>query len=131
MADLWSSLTALMATLSGSVTALPAMLDDRFGVLAPVVAGAATAIAVALAVAIYLASGYRTRRDILRHGVATAVVLGLLGFVAYDMRHIAFDYLGIGSPKPAVEFEIHQSRATATAAYTLPGDVLAIRFRVI
>jgi hypothetical protein len=131
MADLWSSLTALMATLGGSITALPAMLDDRFGVLAPVVAGAATAIATALAVAIYLASGYRTRRDILRHGAATVVVLGLLGFVAYDMRHIAFDYLGIGSPKPAVEFEIRQPKAAAMAANTGPNHDFATRFHIL
>jgi len=97
----------LVATLGGWITAFPATLDDRLGVLAPVVAGAATAIAVALAVAIYFASGYRTSRDVLRHSVATVVALGLLAFAAYDMRHVALDYLGINPPKPALGFETH------------------------
>jgi membrane associated rhomboid family serine protease len=128
MADVWSSLTALMATLGGWVTAWPATLDDRLGAL---VAGAATAIAVALAVAIYLGSGYRTSRDILRHGVATVVVLGLLAFAAFDMRHTAFDYLGINPPKPAVGLETPPPRATALAANAVPNDVFAIRYRVM
>jgi hypothetical protein len=131
MADLWSSLTAVMATLGGWVTAWPATPDDRLGALAPVVAGAATAIAVALAVAIYLGSGYRTSRDILRHGVATVVVLGLLAFAAFDMRHAAFDYLGINPPKPAVGLETPPPRATALAAHAVQNDEFAIRYRVM
>jgi hypothetical protein len=119
-----------MATFAGWIAAVPATLDDRLGVLAPVVAGAATAIAVALAVAIYLASGYRTSRDILRHGLATVLVLGLLAFAAYDMRHTAFDDLGISPPKPAVGLESPLPKPTATAAHTMLKHEFAIRYRV-
>lgn len=111
MTDFWSN---LIAAVSSWIAALPVTLGDRFGVLAPAVAGAATAIAVALAMAVYLNSGYRTSRDIVRHGVATAVILGLLAFAAYDMRHAAFDYLGINPFKPAVEIRLPKATAVAT-----------------
>jgi hypothetical protein len=115
MTDILSGLAGLMATLDGWATAFPATLDDRFGVLAPVVAGAAAALAVAIVAAIYLRRRYRSSRDILRHGVATLVVLGLLAFVASDMRNAALAYLGLNSSKPAVEFEINLPKATALA----------------
>jgi hypothetical protein len=53
---------------------------------------------------------------LLKHGSAAVVVLGLLGFAAWDMRHTAFDYLGINPSKPAVEFEIRLPQAVALAA---------------
>ena len=88
---------------------------DRFGALAPVVAGATTALAVATVMAIYFREGPRSSHDILRHVVATIVVLGLLSFVAYDKRQAALDYFGINPSKPAVEFEMRQPVATALA----------------
>jgi hypothetical protein len=45
-------------------------------------------------------------------------VLGLLAFVAYDLRHAAFAYLGINPANPAVEFEIRLPQAAATLAET-------------
>ena len=48
---------------------------------------------------VYFRSGYRSVRDIARHGLAAAVVLGLLAFVAYDMRHAALAYLGMNPVK--------------------------------
>jgi len=120
MADAFSSLTGFMSALGGFATALPANLDERLGALAPVVAGAATALAVAIAMAVYFRSGYRSSRDILRHGVATVVVIGLLAFAASDLRHAAFSYLGINPAKPAVEFEIRMPKATVFA--TIPAD---------
>ncbi len=116
MTDALLSLAGWLSALGSWATTLPATLDERFRVLAPVVAGAAATLAVGIAMAIYFGSGYRTSRDILQHGVATIVVLGLLAFVAYDMRHAAFDYLGINPSKPAVEFEIRLPKATALAA---------------
>jgi hypothetical protein len=98
-------------------TALPANLDERQGV-ALVAAGAAAALAVALAMAVYLRSGYPTSSDLMQHGLATIVVLGLLAFVAYDMRHEAFDYLGINPSKPAVGIETRRPTATVLAANT-------------
>src|SRR3954464_14788661 len=115
MADAFSSLTGFMSALGSFATALPANLDERLGAMAPVVAGAATALAVAIAMAVYFRSGYRSSRDILRHGAATIVVIGLLAFAASDIRHAAFSYLGINPAKPAVEFEIRMPRATVFA----------------
>src|SRR4051812_12104212 len=80
MADVFSGLTGFPGALDSFATAFPANLDERLGALAPVVAGAATALAVAIAMAVYFRSGYRTPRDILRHGIATVVVIGLLAY---------------------------------------------------
>jgi len=73
-------------------------------------AGIAAALAVAIILTVYFRSRYRSLRDILRHGLAAALVLGLLAFVAYDMRHAALAYLGINATGPAVEFEIRLPR---------------------
>jgi hypothetical protein len=115
MTDVFSRLTGLLGGLGDWEAALSATLDDRFGVLAPVVAGATTALAVATVMAIYFREGHRSSHDILRHGVATIVVLGLLAFVASDKRQAALDYFGINPSKPAVEFEIRQLLAKALA----------------
>jgi hypothetical protein len=80
--------------------------DGSLGMVMSGLAGVAAALAVAIALSVYFRSGYRSQRDILRHGIATAAVLGLLAFVVYDMRHAALAYLGINASKPAVEFEI-------------------------
>jgi hypothetical protein len=112
---LFLGLTELIGALGGWVMAVPATLDERFGALAPVVAGAATAIAVAIVMAIYFRGGYHASRDIVRHGVATIVVLGLLTFVASDARHTAPDYLGLNRSKPAAEFETRSPKATVLA----------------
>ena len=45
-------------------------------------AGVAAALAVAIMLTVYFRSGYRSTRDIVRHGLAAAMVLGLLAFVA-------------------------------------------------
>jgi hypothetical protein len=50
-----------------------------------------------------------------KHGLVAAAVLGLVGFVAYDMRQAALAYLGISPSKPAIEFEIHLPKATLSA----------------
>jgi hypothetical protein len=73
--------------------------------------GVAAALAVAILLTVYFRSGYRSARDIVRHGLAAAVALGLFAFVAYDMRHAALAYLGINPTKPAVEFEIRLPKA--------------------
>ena len=101
-----------------SVTSLLKMVGDSTGLFADDspdgwlglamsgLAGVATALAVAIVLTVYFRSRYRSARDILRHGYAAALVLGLLAFVAYDMRHAALAYFGINPAKPAVEFEI-------------------------
>jgi hypothetical protein len=85
--------------------------DGWLGMLMSGLSGVAAALAVAIILTIYFRSGYRSLRDIVRHGLAAALVLGLLAFVAYDMRHAALAYLGINPAKPAVEFEIRLPKA--------------------
>jgi hypothetical protein len=85
--------------------------DGLLGMLMSGLSGVAAALAVAIILTVYFRSGYRSIRDIVRHGLAAALVLGLLAFVAYDTRHAALAYLGINPAKPAVEFEIRLPKA--------------------
>jgi hypothetical protein len=89
--------------------------DSWSGILMSGAAGVAAALAVALALIVYFRSRYRSTRDIAKHGLAAAVVIGLLAFVAYDMRDAALTYLGMNPSKPEVEFEIRLPKAAATA----------------
>jgi hypothetical protein len=105
------TILAGMAGLTGPVvTEAP---DSWTGLLTSGLAGAAAASAAAIVLTLYFRERYRSPRDITRHLVAAVVAVGLLAFVAYDMRHAAFDYLGINSAKPAVEFEIRLPSAAA------------------
>ena len=81
-------------------------------------AGVAAALAVAIMLTVYFRSGYRSRRDLVRHGLAACAVLVLLTFVISDMRNAALAYLGINPTRPAVEFDIRLPKAamTVTAA---------------
>ena len=94
----------------GSATSLFKLADDSpdgaLGMLMSGLSGVAAALAVAIVLTVYFRTGYRSSRDVLRHGLAATVVLGLLGFVAWDMRHAAQAFLGINPAQPAVEFEI-------------------------
>jgi hypothetical protein len=85
--------------------------DGVLGIMMSGLAGVAAALAVAIMLTVYFRSGYRSLRDVVRHGLAAALVLGLLAFVASDMRHAALAYLGINASKPAVEFEIRLPKA--------------------
>jgi hypothetical protein len=85
--------------------------DGWLGMLMSGLSGVAAALAVAIILTVYFRSGHRRISDIVRHGLAAAVVLGLLAFVAYDTRHAALAYLGINPAKPAIEFEIRLPKA--------------------
>jgi hypothetical protein len=89
--------------------------DGGLGMVMSALSGIAAALAVAIVMSVYFRSGYRTLRDVAKHGVATLAVLGLVAFVAYDMRQAALAYLGINPTKPAVEFEIRLPRAALSA----------------
>jgi hypothetical protein len=89
--------------------------DSWTGLLASGLAGASAAASVAIVLTLYFAGRYRSPSDVVRHFAAASVATGLLAFAAYDMRHAAFDYLGINSAKPAVEFEIRLPNAAALA----------------
>jgi hypothetical protein len=129
--NLWSSIPQDAADLAGlpgdSVTAFlreiadytGLLTDDSpdgwLGMLTSGLAGVAAALAVAIMLTVYFRSGYRSARDIVRHGLATALMFGLLAFVVYDVQHAALAYLGINAAKPAVEFEIRLPTAAAVS----------------
>jgi hypothetical protein len=96
--------------------------DGGLGMVMSGLAGVATALAVAIMLSVYFRSGYRSARDVVRHGLAAAAALALLAFVAYDMRHAAMAYLGIHPIKPAVQLEIRLPRAALS-------DVADSRYR--
>src|SRR3977135_1844882 len=73
--------------------------DGWLGILMSGLSGVAAALAVAIILTVYFRSGHRRISDIVRHGLAAAVVLGLLAFVAYDTRHAALAYLRINPAK--------------------------------
>jgi hypothetical protein len=89
--------------------------DGGLGLVMSGLSGIAAALAVAILLTVYFRTGYRTVRDVVKHGLATLAVLALVAFVAYDMRQAALAYLGINPSKPAVEFEIRLPRAALSA----------------
>jgi hypothetical protein len=89
--------------------------DGQLGFWMSALAGVAAALAVAIAMTVRFRLGYRTWRDVVRHGLAVLAATALLAFVAYDMRHAALAYLGLNPSKPAVEFEICMPRETLAA----------------
>jgi len=109
------SLTSLTRTISDTTGPYGGGADDGLGLVMSALAGAAAALAVAIALIVYFNTGYRTLRDVARHSVATLVALALVAFVVSDMRHAAFAYLGINPTKPAVEFEIRLPKAQLSA----------------
>jgi hypothetical protein len=116
MTDAVWGLAGLTDTIGGWATALLATMEQRLGLLAPIVAGAAAACTVALVMAIYLRGGHHSPHDILRHGVAAIVVIGLLTLVASDARQAALAYLGLTPSRPAVGLQIQSPKATALAS---------------
>jgi hypothetical protein len=109
-----ASISAWLRTVADSFGLFPD--DNSFGLMMSALAGVAAALAVAIILTVYFRTGYRSLRDIVRHGLAAALALGLLAFVISDMRHAALAYLGINPTKPAVEFEIRLPKAAATLA---------------
>src|SRR5258708_15241860 len=108
-------MTILAGTAGFKGPAVVESADSWTGLLTSGLAGAAAAIAVAIVLTLYLRGRYRSPGELARHAAAATVALGLLAFAAYDLRHAAFDYLGINSAKPAVEFEIRLPDAAALA----------------
>ena len=87
--------------------------NDGLSVLMSGLAGMAAALGVALLLTVYFRR-YRSARDMVRHGLAAAALLGLLAFAVYDMRPAALDYLGIGASKPQAGSEIQPPKAAAS-----------------
>jgi len=101
--------------------------DGGLGLIMSALAGVAAALAVAIALAVYFRSGYRSRRDLVKHGLATSAVLVLLAFVISDMRNAALAYLGFNPAKPAVEFEIRLPKAALATATDTQVELLTDR----
>jgi hypothetical protein len=103
--------------------------DGGLGLIMSASAGVAAALAVAIALSVYFRSGYRSRRDLLKHGLAASAVLVLLAFVISDMRNAALAYLGLNPAKPAVEFEIRLPKAALATATDTQVELLTDRTR--
>lgn len=110
------SFTALLKTVADSTGFPPGAdsPDSWLGLAMSALAGVAAALAVAIVLTVYLRSGYRSVRDLVRDGVAAVAVLALIAFVVSDMRNAALAYLGINPSKPAVEFEIRLPKAAVS-----------------
>ena len=101
--------------------------DGGLGVIMSALAGIAAALAVAIMLSVYFRSGYRSRRDLVKHGLAASAALVLLAFVVSDMRHAALAYLGLNPAKPAVEFEIRLPKAALTTTAETQVELLTNR----
>ena len=120
-----AQLTSLFHQVLHSVPDTPIWPDhgaDGNGFLMPALAGVAAALTVALMLAVYFQTGYRSYRDMIRHGLAAALGLSLLAFVIYDMRNAALAHIVRTQPRPAAEFDL-QWQQTTQRAKTLAAEM--------
>ena len=104
--------------------------DGGLGIIMSALSGVAAALAVAIVLTIYFRSGYRSRRDLIGHGLAASAALVLLAFVISDLRHAAPAYLGINPAKPAVELDTLPKATLSAISYTAQTHgISAIRHR--
>lgn len=121
------SVTSLLKTVGIGTGLFDDSPDGGLGMIMSALSGVAAALAVAIVLTIYFRSGYRSRRDLVKHGLAASAVLVLLAFVISDMRHAALAYLGINPAKPAVEFEIRLPKAALSATANTQVELLTDR----
>jgi hypothetical protein len=88
-------------------------VDDGSSLMMAALAGIALAITVALMLSIYVQTGYRSYRDMIRHGLVAALGLMLLAFAIYDMRNAALAH--IAKARPAATFELQWQKTTERA----------------
>jgi hypothetical protein len=108
-----TEMTSLVSNAAGILPDLSA--DDGTGLLMPALTGVVAAVTVALALAIYFQTGYRSYRDMIRHGLAAAIGLALMAFVIYDMRNAAMAHLVKISVGPTAQFELQWQKTTERA----------------
>ena len=121
------SMTSLLRMIGAGTGWFDDSVDGGLGIAMSALSGVAAALAVAIVLSVYFRSDYRSPRDLLKHGLAASLVVGLVAFVVYDMRHAALAYLGINPTKPAVEFEIRMPRAALTAIADTQVELLTNR----
>jgi hypothetical protein len=97
-------------------------VDDGSGLLMPALAGIAAGVTVALMLTIYFQTGYRSYRDMIRHGLAAALGLSLLAFVIYDMRNAALAHILKSPANATAQFEL-QWQATTDRAKALAAEM--------
>jgi hypothetical protein len=88
---------------------------DGSGLMMPALAGVAAAFTVALMLTLYFQTGYRSYRDMIRHGLVTALGLSLLAFVIYDMRNAALAHIAARTANPTTQFELQWQQTTERA----------------
>ena len=119
--DFHATFTGLTGMLSGLAGFWPDFdAEDGNGLVIPALAGIAAATTLALALTIYFQTGYRSYRDMIRHGLVAAIGLALLAFVIFDMRNAALAHIARASVGPSAQFEMQwqqtSERAKALAA---------------
>jgi hypothetical protein len=128
-AEMTSLFHQLLQSVTDTSPIWPSQGIDGSSLLMPALAGIAAAMTVALMLAIYFQSGYRSYRDMIRHGLAAALGLSLLAFVIYDMRNAALAHIAKTQLRPAAEFQL-QWQQTAERAKTLATE-MASRTRAL
>ena len=68
--------------------------------------GAVLGLALAIGLTLRFRGGYRKPRDLMRHGLAVAALIGAIIAGAINLNIGTASHLGFASTKPAVEFEI-------------------------
>jgi len=112
---LHNAITTATSLLSGIAVIWPDFgADDSNALAMPALAGIAAATTLALAVTIYFQTGYRSYRDMIRHGLVAAIGLALLAFAIFDMRNAALAHLVARTAEPA-QFELRWKQTTERA----------------
>jgi hypothetical protein len=114
---------SLMQSMPDTSGIWPDQASDGTGLLMPVLAGIVAAVTVALMVTIYFQTGYRSYRDMIRHGLAAAIGLAIMAFVISDMSTAALAYLVKTSPQPSSEFELRWQQSSERAAHSIAAEI--------
>ena len=113
---LHATVTAIASMFSGLAGFLPDFdAGDETGLMRPALAGIAAATALALALTIYFQTGYRSTRDMIRHGLVAAIGLALLAFAISDMRNAALAHIARASVGPSAQFEMQWQQTSEHA----------------
>jgi hypothetical protein len=113
--ELHATFTGMSSMFSGLAGFWPDFgADDGTGLAKPALAGIAAATTVALTVTIYFQTGYRSYRDMIRHGLVAAIALALLAFAVFDMRNAALAHIAAKTAEPT-QFELQWKQTTERA----------------